>query len=76
MKKRKPFSILTGKLPALLSFFLIGPVWPSKSFAASSTLSLESNCLFKCIVAGLCGAIIMGIVMVFVCVVRPRMRKK
>lgn len=36
-----------------------------------------SEYLFKCIiVAGICGAIIAGVVAVFFCVVRPRMKRK
>lgn len=37
---------------------------------------INSECLFKCIVAGICGAIIAGVVAVFFCVVRPRMKRK
>ena len=35
-----------------------------------------SEYLFKCIVAGICGAIIAGVVAVLFCVVRPRMKRK
>lgn len=78
MKEKRDWKKKTGAVrtrawvwPGILQALAFG-LYPNTMAADRKDLFAQS--LYKCIVAGLCLAIILGIVLVFVLIVRPRKR--
>ncbi len=70
-RKAGAMRVRAWTLPGILQVLAFSPY---SKILATDTQDLFTQSLYKCIVAGFCVAILAGIVLVFVLIVRPRKR--